>query len=133
MRRAACTLDPATLMLNWEAVTGRPDDDGGVPHALDPSPLAAEFARPLARLNEPTRTVVTLWLTEDVTPDQIAERIGRSVKDVKLMMRNAARDLTPVMLPRLPQVPPPTPAAASPETPPTNAATGLTAQPEGEG
>lgn len=54
--------------------------------------LTEEQEEALFRLPEDQHTAVCMVL-HGASPDQIADRLGRSVKDVKLIIRNAARDL----------------------------------------
>lgn len=54
--------------------------------------LTEEQEEALFRLPEDQHTAVCMVL-HGASPDQIADRLGKSVKDVKLLLRNAARDL----------------------------------------
>lgn len=74
----------------WDAVV-QPERDEDDEDDRDPLTEAQEEA--LARLGEPALTVVTLLVVEGLSPDQVATQIGRPVKDVKLIARNAAKAL----------------------------------------
>ena len=47
----------------------------------------------LSKLSPAAREIVTLCVFGKLTPDQIAERVGQSVKDVKLAIRNAGETI----------------------------------------
>lgn len=73
----------------WDAVV-QPDrecEDEG------PEPLTDAQAEAVARLGEPAATVVRLLVVDKLSPDQVATQLGRPVKDVKLIARNAAKSL----------------------------------------
>lgn len=82
--------------------SARIEDGAGVPdpHAADGADapdrpavaLTGEQEEALFRLPEDQHTAVCMVL-HGASPDQIADRLGKSVKDTKLLLRNAARDL----------------------------------------
>lgn len=75
----------------WDAVV-QPDREGDE-EADELKPLTDAQAEALARLGEPAVTVVTLLVVNKLTPDQVAMQLGRPVKDIKLIARNAAKAL----------------------------------------
>jgi DNA-directed RNA polymerase specialized sigma24 family protein len=74
----------------WDDVPNRPTDDDEGGNAVE---FTAEQAEAVSRLAEPMRTVVRLVLEDGLPPDRIATQLGSEVKDVKLMLRNAAAQL----------------------------------------
>lgn len=62
------------------------DGGDGRPRGRTPN---EEQAWLLNTLPEPAREVVRLVAFDGLTPDQAAERVGRAVKDVKLILRNS--------------------------------------------
>lgn len=75
----------------WDAVE-QPDREG-VDGDEEVVPLAEEQQSALRQLGEPALTVVTLIVVHGLTPDQVATQLGRPVKDIKLIARNAAKSL----------------------------------------
>jgi len=75
----------------WDAVV-QPDREG-VEEEDAIEPLTEAQTEALARLGEPAVTVVTLLVVNKLTPDQVATQLGRPVKDIKLIARNAAKAL----------------------------------------
>ncbi len=59
----------------------------------EPEEFTPEQAEAIGRLAEPMQTVVRLVLVGRLSPDRIAAQLGSTVKDVKLMLRNAAAQL----------------------------------------
>jgi RNA polymerase sigma factor (sigma-70 family) len=76
---------------SWDAVV-QPDGTGDEPDG-EPDPLTARQEDALARLGEPARTILKMVVVDGLTPDQVATQLDRPVKDIKLIMRNAAKAL----------------------------------------
>lgn len=72
---------------DWDSVSRqRPD--------LNPARvLTPDEERIIGELKPEAVRIVTLIVSEKLTPEQVAERVGRTVKDVKLIIRNAAPKL----------------------------------------
>jgi len=77
----------------------RPEDWDPIARDADEAP-EEENAGPtdddrelLAKLDEPARTAVRLVVFERTAPDRAAEQLGMPVKDLKLVLRNAAKVL----------------------------------------
>ncbi|HYH67430.1 MAG TPA: sigma-70 family RNA polymerase sigma factor [Urbifossiella sp.] len=67
---------------------GEEHAEGRDGHELTPQQEAA-----VARLPERSRAAVLLVIRDGLSPDQVGEQLGTSVKDVKLILRNAADQL----------------------------------------
>ncbi|QEL14142.1 sigma-70 family RNA polymerase sigma factor [Limnoglobus roseus] len=82
---------PDASVLGPDADAGELDDeDGDEAHRA----VRAAVAEPLlANLSPAARAIVEPIVLDGMTPAQVADRIGRSVKDVKLMLRNATKTL----------------------------------------
>lgn len=72
----------------WEIVPESEAVDSEEP--IEPDDEAREL---LAKIPEPSRTAARLVVFERRSPDQVAEQLGIPVKDVKLVLRNAAKEL----------------------------------------
>lgn len=72
---------------DWDTVN-RQHADPLAPRALTP-----DEERIIAELKPEAVRIVTLIVAEKLTPEQVAEQIGRPVKDVKLIIRNATPKL----------------------------------------
>lgn len=75
---------------SWDVVPdeGSDAEEPAATLVLDPDQRAA-----LDRIRPGDREAVRLVFCEGLSPDRAAEQIGVGVKDVKLMLRNAARSL----------------------------------------
>lgn len=80
-----------THIEGWDAVAT--PDRSGVDEEDAVEELTDEQAEALSLLGEPARTVVTLIVVNGLSPDQVAVQLDRSVKDIKLIARNAAKSL----------------------------------------
>lgn len=74
---------------SWDAVEapGEREGDG------DDFEFTAEQEYALSRLSAEARAVVRMTVAERLPPDRVAARIGKETKDVKLILRNAAKAL----------------------------------------
>lgn len=72
--------------LNWEIVPESEGEESAKP--VEPTP---DQLRLLDSLAEPSREAVRLVAFERISPDRAAVQLGLSVKDLKLILRNAAK------------------------------------------
>lgn len=72
---------------DWDTVN-RQQADPQPPRALTP-----DEERIIGELKPDAVRIITLVVADRLTPEQVAEQIGRPVKDVKLVIRNAAPKL----------------------------------------
>lgn len=75
---------------SWESVSGREEEDGDTDNEVS---LTGDDRELLVKIPEPARTAVRLVVFDRRTPDQVAAELGMDVKDVKLILRNAAKTL----------------------------------------
>ncbi|HEY1192337.1 MAG TPA: sigma-70 family RNA polymerase sigma factor [Gemmata sp.] len=80
-----------THIEGWDAVTT--PDRSGVEEEDAVKELDEVQSEALTRLGEPARSIVTLIVVNGLSPEQVAVQLDRSVKDVKLIARNAAKAL----------------------------------------
>jgi DNA-directed RNA polymerase specialized sigma24 family protein len=89
-------IEPATGMEDWSGVPGRTDcdDEPATENGREPNDYQQSL---LAKLDEPARSIVRCVVFGCDKPDDVAERFGIELKDVKLHIRNASRTLGKVV------------------------------------
>ena len=87
---------PIVLLLGLAAavvLSACQPDTEGVEEEDEIEPLTEEQEQALSRLGEPSKTVVTMLIVHNLSPEQVATQLDKSVKDIKLIARNAAKSL----------------------------------------
>ncbi len=80
---------------NWDLIADRGEDFADDSVAYAPNENEREL---LSKITEPAREAVRLVVFEGLPPDRVADQLGMSVKDVKLILRNAGKALTKAKL-----------------------------------
>lgn len=80
---------------NWDLIADRGEDFADDSATYAPNENEREL---LSKLTEPAREAVRLVVFEGLPPDRVADQLGMSVKDVKLILRNASKALTKAKL-----------------------------------